>query len=124
MTTRQKVIGNKAENCAYMFLYNQGMRLIAKNYQCRYGEIDLIMRDSTHIVFIEVRYRAKTTFATSLESITPNKAQRIIKTATWFLQEKKLLNRVNCRFDVVGIDLANNHQQVDWVKNAFTDYLT
>ncbi len=85
-----------------------------KNYRCRHGEIDLIMRDGDSLVFIEVRYRRSGLFGGALASIDVHKQRKLISTASYYLQTRK--HACAARFDVVGID-GNN--QIDWVQNAF-----
>ena len=63
--------GHNAEEQALKFLEQKGLTLITRNYRCRLGEIDLIMRDHPAVVFIEVRLRGKSKFGNAGESITP-----------------------------------------------------
>lgn len=111
--------GKRAEQAACDYLTQQGLTLIEKNYRTRCGEIDLIMKDKNFYVFIEVRLRNNLDFASSIESITASKQKKIIKTALFFLQQHRLLNKVPCRFDVVGAIEANQTLQIQWIKNAF-----
>jgi putative endonuclease len=120
MTTIQKTAGDRGEDYALKFLTQKGLRLLEKNYACYFGEIDLIMQDTEHIVFIEVRYRSPSSFGSALESITPSKIKKLIKTASHFLQRKKWLNKVNSRFDIVAIDFKKAENEISWIKNAFT----
>lgn len=108
--------GSRAENDACAFLVAQGLEFQTKNFRCPLGEIDLIMRDGEYLIFVEVRFRHDPDFGTSIETISKNKCQRIIRTALYYLQQEKLLDKVFCRFDVVGMDAENN---LLWIKNAF-----
>lgn len=108
--------GDNAEMQALNFLKNEGMQLLERNYRCIFGEIDLIMQDQAEVVFIEVRYRTHTAFGDAIESIDQHKQQKLLKTATHFLQKKAWLDKVNCRFDVVGFSKAN----IEWIKDAFS----
>ena len=116
---RQK-IGKHAELYACRFLEKQGFRLLEQNYRCYHGEIDLIMLDQEDIVFIEVRSRKSTKYGNALESINRTKIRKIIKTATDYLQKKKLLYKVNSRFDVIAIHPVAGKMQLEWFKNAFS----
>jgi len=116
MITSHKSRGNIAEQKASSFLQAQGLRLKAHNFYCRYGEIDLIMEDNKEIVFVEVRMRSKTHFGDALESIDHHKQRKLIKSAIFYLQSEKLIDKVNCRFDVIGF--SNSH--IDWIKDAFS----
>lgn len=120
MTTIQKSIGDRAENDALDFLTQKGLHLLEKNYSCYCGEIDLIMQDTEHIVFVEVRFRTRSAYGSAADSITPQKIKKLIRTATIYLQHKKCLHKVNSRFDVVAIDFTTSAKNISWYKNAFT----
>lgn len=116
--TNQRQIGMEAEQKACAFLLRKGYRLIAQNYSCYSGEIDLIMQDQEDIVFIEVRIRHCMKYGSALESVTRAKMNKLIKAATVFLQAKKWLHQKNSRFDIIAIQSSTN--QIEWYKNAFT----
>lgn len=109
----RQIQGRRAEQQAKEFLQRQGLILIDKNYRCRHGEIDLIMKDGSQLVFIEVRYRRTEAFGGPLASIDHRKKTRLIATASHYLQSKK--QQGTARFDVIGITGEN---QIDWVENA------
>ena len=115
MDTPKQKIGQLAETKACDFLKKQGLKLLDSNFRCKVGEIDLIMRDGTDIVFVEVRARRDRGYGTAIESITPFKQRKIIKTAVYYMQRKKWLEKVGCRFDVIGIDTT-----IEWIKSAFS----
>ena len=110
-------VGVKAEKHALLFLEKQGLALICQNYYCRFGEIDLIMKNHDTLIFIEVRYRKNNDFGGALASITKRKQAKIVKTAKHYLAQ--LDNEPYCRFDVIAIDEASNSPQ--WIKNAFLE---
>lgn len=115
----QHSLGKAAENATCKHLIKQGLKLIQKNYDSNFGEIDLIMKDGDIYVFVEVRLRNPNDFTTGLESVTKSKQSKIKKTATAYLLEKNLWNKVYCRFDVVGV-VENDHGfDFDWIENAF-----
>ncbi len=107
----------KGEQQALSFLKKQGLQLICRNYACKSGEIDLVMLDGMHTVFIEVRYRKNNRFGGALASITPAKCQRIRQTAQHYLQHKKLNSA--CRFDVVAIEGNSQPHKITWIQDAF-----
>ncbi|MDF2940268.1 MAG: protein Nwat [Gammaproteobacteria bacterium] len=109
-------IGNDNENLALSFLKKKGLKLIAKNFYSRFGEIDLIMRDKETLVFVEVRYRGSEKFGSSLESVSWHKQQRLIKTAEYYLLSSP--QNLPCRFDVLAVS-PHNTQSINWIKNAF-----
>lgn len=108
-------IGLAAENRACAFLEKQGMHLLYKNYDCKFGEIDLIMKDGDYVVFTEVRCRNNQDYTSALESVSPAKKSKIIKTAMHYLLEKNWYNKVDCRFDVIAFE----ETEMNWIKNAF-----
>ena len=110
-TARQK-IGANGEDRALDYLQQQGLRLVERNFRCKMGEIDLIMRHDAVLVFIEVRARADDRHGGAAASITPAKQRRLIRTAQFYLQRLRTLPA--CRFDVIAID----GETLRWLKNA------
>jgi len=108
--------GVQAERWAAQYLQQQGLKPVMQNYRGRFGEIDLIMRDDTTLVFIEVRLRRNANFGGAVASINAHKQQRIIRTAQQFLADLK--HTPPCRFDVVLMEDHDGHN-VQWLKNAF-----
>lgn len=113
--------GRIAEEKALVYLEKQGLKLVTRNYHCRLGEIDMIMRDKDVLVFVEVRSRINTQFGSGIESITLSKRQKIMKTASHYLMCHNLQDKNPLRFDVVSIDGAS--RAITWLKDAFgADY--
>ncbi|AUD78274.1 YraN family protein [Kangiella profundi] len=117
MSTRQR--GDRVELFAENHLQKQGIKLIERNFSSRYGEIDLIMLDGLTLVFVEVRFRANTSFGSGAETVDFRKQQKIIKTAQLYLQSNKKMQQRDCRFDVVSVTLASNEPMIEWHQNAF-----
>jgi len=109
--------GQKGEDKALSYLTEQGLKLIKRNYSCRLGEIDLVMRDKNYLVFVEVRSRNSMKFGGGIGSITLAKRQKIMKTTSCYLQQYQLLEKNPIRFDVVSID--NNSGSITWLRDAF-----
>ncbi|HSW94192.1 MAG TPA: YraN family protein [Gammaproteobacteria bacterium] len=116
MVAPKKALGDIAEQRALAFLQARGLTLITRNYRVMCGEIDLIMRDEKEIVFVEVRSRAPNHYGDAIDSINRNKQKKILRTALFFLQQKKWLDKINCRFDVIGVHVDH----IEWIKDAFT----
>lgn len=116
MKMNENNAGLEAEKLAATFLANHGLKLIVQNYHCRFGEIDLIMKDAKTLVFIEVRLRSNSKFGNAASSITPQKQQKLILTAQHYLQQNPEKNA--CRFDVLLMDKVEL-QAINWLKNAF-----
>ena len=115
-----KKTGDNAERIAENFLIRRGLALVARNYRCRYGEIDLIMRHAQTLVFVEVKLRktksGKVDFGGALASITPSKQVKLIATAQHYLAGMKQLPP--CRFDAVLLN-SLSVDDVEWLTNAF-----
>jgi len=88
---------------------------VGRNFRCRVGEIDLIMRDGQVVVFVEVRYRSDHRHGSAAETVTLQKQRRFTAAARRYLQQHPAAARAPCRFDVVAI----TGEQVDWLKGAF-----
>jgi len=106
--------GLEAEELAFEYLRSQGLTAVERNYRCRLGEIDLIMRDGETLVFVEVRMRASSNFGGALESIDARKQRKLLSAARHYIGA--LGKTPNCRFDAV---LLNGDNHIDWIPNAF-----
>ena len=109
--------GELAEQQACDYLQGQGLVLIRKNYRCKRGEIDLIMKQHNSLVFVEVRFRKNRQFGGALESITAAKQNKLRLTALHYLQQHG--EQQNSRFDVVAITGEGKTPQLEWIQNAF-----
>ncbi len=113
-------LGRRAEDWAWAHLRRQGMRLRDRNYRCRLGEIDLVLEDGATIVFVEVRYRRPTGFASGAESVDQRKQRRLVLAASHYLQRHDLTDRRPVRFDVVALTLDTAGRPIiDWIADAF-----
>ncbi len=107
------VAGAAAEQRAEAYLMARGLRLVARNWRARGGEIDLIMRDGATLVFVEVRARAGMAYGGAAASVTSTKQARLVHAARLYLAT---LGQVPaCRFDVV----AEEAGRVVWLRDAF-----
>lgn len=109
-----KLKGFLAERRAEKFLKKQGLKLIERNFRAKCGEIDLIMRDGSELIFVEVRSRSYDDFGSAQESVDYKKQSKIINTANIYLQKYKLMDSIDYRFDIVAI----NNGKLEWIKNA------
>ncbi len=111
--------GAEAENLALAFLDKQGLILLERNFHCRLGEIDLVMKDQESLVFVEVRYRRHSGFGSGAASVDYRKQQKLAATAAYFLRGQEALAPPPCRFDVVSVSGLLEHAEIDWITNAF-----
>jgi putative endonuclease len=107
-------VGSEKEQVGCRYLEDRGLRLVERNYRCRHGELDLVMRDGATLVFVEVRFRRSTRFGGAAESVDGHKQQRLTAAAGHYLQRHP--SPLACRFDVLAIG-AGDH--IDWIKDAF-----
>ncbi len=117
--TAQQQTGQLAEAEACEYLQQQGLRLLERNYHCRHGELDLIMTDGKSTVFIEVRYRSNTDYGSGAETVNRRKQQKLIATASYYLQNNRQLAQQPARFDVISMTQATNRFSIDWIQDAF-----
>ncbi|MET0497364.1 MAG: YraN family protein [Steroidobacteraceae bacterium] len=116
----RKATGNAGEDRALKHLRDHGLRLIARNYRCRSGEIDLVMLDGVTLALVEVRYRSRSYFGGAAASVTPRKQRRLLLAAEHLVGTHAELRRYAARFDVVALDGAKEAPTIQWIRNAFT----
>ncbi len=109
--------GAQAEQTAARYLQRQGLRLLHSNYRCRFGEIDLVLKDGVTLVFAEVRLRSRNDFGGAAASIDARKQNRLILTAQHYLAN--VSPTPPCRFDAVLLTTVEGDEGVVWLKNAF-----
>ncbi len=109
--------GQEIEQLACGYLQSQGLVLIEKNYRCRRGEIDLVMKQNDTLVFVEVRYRKNQDFGGAKESVTPSKQAKLRATALHYMQLRQI--NTNARFDVIAVTGTGTLENIEWIQNAF-----
>lgn len=113
------VRGRRAEDLVLHHLQRQGLSLIARNYRCRVGEVDLVMEEAGVVVFVEVRSRASSAFVSPKETVDWRKQRRLARVAAWFLRSRRDLASRPVRFDVVSVTEPNYRARLEWIRNAF-----
>jgi putative endonuclease len=111
--------GAQWEKSAELFLCNQGLKLLQRNFSSRLGEIDLIMEDEKTIVFVEVKYRKSSQHGSGADAVTFQKQRKISQTAAWYLACHPHRAEQFCRFDVISIETRHDDQSINWIKGAF-----
>lgn len=106
--------GERAEALAEAFLKRQGLRILARNYRCRFGEIDLVAETGATLVFVEVRARRSEAFGGAAASITAAKRRRLVAAARHYLAAA---GERSARFDVVLV--RGEPPQLEWIADAF-----
>jgi putative endonuclease len=117
MSTRD--IGIQWENAALVQAQKAGLKLLARNFHCRYGEIDLILDEAGGIVFVEVRFRGSSARGGGTASVGAAKRAKLVQTAKVWLQAHPQYANLPCRFDVIGCAGSPDRAQLEWTRNAF-----
>lgn len=125
--SKTRDIGKQAEQLALQYLQAHGLTLVTQNYHCRFGEIDLILRDNGTLVFAEVRYRKQNNYGSGADSVDARKQQKLLASAAHYLQTHPAASRYPCRFDVISLSAASgtgdtldtNNTDIDWIPDAF-----
>lgn len=111
--------GRAAELAAEQWLRRQGLSTVARNYRCRLGEIDLVMSEGAHLVFVEVRLRNRSDYGGAAASVTRAKQQRLVRTAGVFLSAHPRWRQASCRFDVLAGQEQGGELEWLWLRDAF-----
>jgi putative endonuclease len=114
----RRATGNDAEQLACDYLTTHGLQLLTRNFHCRRGEIDLVLRHGDSLVFVEVRYRRYRAYGRAAETVSPDKQRRIIRCAQYYLTRHRRWNTA-VRFDVVGIEGEPGEPKIEWIVDAF-----
>jgi putative endonuclease len=118
--TQKQLIGQAAENIAADFLRAQGLDILERNYLRRMGELDIVARDRDVLVIAEVRTRSSDRYGGAAASVDSRKQQRLIRTASQLLQQRKDLSQLRVRFDVVVVsEMEAGCGRVEWIRHAF-----
>jgi putative endonuclease len=112
-------LGPRGESIAAAYLASRGYRVVARNYRCARGEIDLIAVDGDMIVFVEVKSRRSDEAADPEINVHRAKQRRLIAAARYYVGTKGLAD-CPCRFDVVAIVLPDSSEpRIEHFEDAF-----
>ena len=99
---RRRALGATGEDLAAAWYVERGCEVVARNWRCRDGELDLVVRDGRTIVFCEVKARSSLAFGSPLEAVTHTKRRRLrLLAARWL--EGAAVRPARIRFDVIGV---------------------
>jgi putative endonuclease len=123
MVTIKRKLGDLGEEIAEKYLRENNYQILKKNYQKRWGEIDIVAKENQEIVFIEVKTRTKDKsdfYGEPQESVNFFKQQKLVKTAKTYLYEKDYSSQIDWRIDVIAIKLdeQNKKANLNHIKNA------
>ncbi len=116
----RRLFGDRGEKAAAKFLKRKGCRVLARQFETRWGELDLICLDGDCIVFVEVKTRRSATTTQPGEAVDRHKQLHLTKAAFYWLKQNQLLSH-KARFDVVTVVWPDDKQQptIEHFANAF-----
>ena len=107
--------GEQAEKDAKQYLQQQGLIFIEQNFHCRRGEIDLVMQDGEEIVFVEVKYRSRSSHGSAVDYFDWRKKQKVESAVAVYMHKKQLNPAiVPHRLDLIAID----NERIEWIKQV------
>jgi len=111
--------GARGEELATTFLLKSGLKIIEQNFRCKGGEIDIVAKDGSTLVFVEVKTRKTLTYGVPQLAVTPFKQRQISKAAlTWLARNRKTDSPA--RFDVIAILMTGDcSHTIEHIKDAF-----
>lgn len=115
-----KLLGDRGERAATRFLKKLGYKIVARQYENQFGEIDIIALDGQQIVFVEVKTRTTTNMGQPFEAVDRRKQQKLTKIALVWMKRHRRMDQ-SARFDIVSIVWPDGHRQpeIQHIKNAF-----
>lgn len=114
MTRARQVLGAEGEDLSAAWYEARGYEVVARNWRCRDGELDLVLHRGGTMVFCEVKTRSSLAFGSPLEAVTPVKQRRIRRLAAAWLRQRGG-HASDVRFDVAAV----LHGDVEVVEDAF-----
>lgn len=116
-----RALGQWGEEQAAQWLTQRGWRILAKNFRCRMGEIDLVAENGTYLAFVEVKLRKDDRFGSACEAVTPAKQRRLRVAAEYYLMRHP--TELQPRFDVAEVYAAQGihtkQPDIYYIENAF-----
>lgn len=115
----RKDLGDRGEAEVARYLRKRGYTLLASQWRCRFGELDLVAKDRKGTVcFVEVKLRGEKSIAAPREFVDARKQQRLRTAAELYLSQHSM-EEVTCRFDVAEVFLEGDSLQINYLENAF-----
>lgn len=105
--TQKRILGDRGENISCGYLKNNGYEILTRNYNCKYGEIDIVARKEKTIIFVEVKTRTGNYFGEPQEFVDWKKIERINMTMDFFVNQFGISDEYILRIDVVEITFDN-----------------
>lgn len=111
-------IGARGEMAVAQSLREKGYNIVAANYRCRFGEIDIIAENAKYICFIEVKTRAENSRYAPADAVDFRKRQKLLATAQLYLAQYPTEKQP--RFDIAEVYIRRGRMyQIHWIENAY-----
>ncbi len=98
-------IGKAGEELAIEYLDSRGYEVLARNYNTKYGEIDIVAIKDRLLHFVEVKTRSNDIYGSPSEAVDERKQMHMLRAARIYIEDKRIYN-YNCCFDVIEIELG------------------
>ena len=110
-------LGDKGEEIAENYLNRNGYRVLEKNYNCKFGEIDLIVKKKDVITFVEVKTRSNRNYGSPIDAMTPYKIKHMIRSVQCYIA-KYHLEGTEVSLDVIEVEMINGQWEINHIENA------
>ena len=118
MADDRREVGTHGERAAERFLRQRRYTIVARNYRCPVGEVDLVALDGSTVVFVEVKTRRRDPVMRSVDAVDYRKQRQLVRVARYFIAQHRLEDRL-ARFDVVGVEWRGGEPVCELIQNAF-----
>jgi putative endonuclease len=116
--SKKREVGNQGENLAAEYLRSKGYQILQRNWQCRFGELDIVAQDGEKLVFCEVKSIHGESLEDAFANLTPHKVKKVLKAVHYYLAAKHL-EEVLWRFDAIAVVMpANAEALIEHVEDA------
>lgn len=115
--TEKRQTGDRGEEAVTRHLQQQGYTILARNWHCRWGELDIVATRDDIIAFVEVKTRRQGAMVSPFAAVDYRKQRRVICSAQAYLQAHPL--DLQPRFDVAGVTTGGGTLGVDYLESAF-----
>jgi putative endonuclease len=117
--TRERLqLGELGEKLALKRIKRLGYKLVAKNYRCPLGEIDLIAKDGDCLVFIEIKTRRNSSTGNAKEALQQRKRRQISRVALYYMKANGCCD-IEARFDVIAVNIRGGKEEIELIQDAF-----
>ena len=118
----RRALGAAAEDAAATFIESGGLRILLRNFRCRFGELDFVALEPPDLLIVgEVRLRSRADFGGAAASVDVHKQRRLQLTTRFLFARRPTLSRLRVRFDVLEVrpSATASGFTVHWIRDAF-----